>query len=151
LESHFEAPSPPHEEVPTTSSKPKVHLDVVIVGIERLNLDENSSPSQLYEQPRPSSKSPPKWLINTLESQSSRTSTNQMVHLTSTKRVSWKNDLCNKKELIMRRLSPALPPTKWATIHTLFSLAAHNGWKVHQMYGKTAFLNGGLKEDVFMS
>jgi hypothetical protein len=68
LESPFEAPSPPHEEVPTTSSKLEVHLDDVIERIERLNLEENSSPSQLVEQPGPSQKGPPKWLIKTLES-----------------------------------------------------------------------------------
>ncbi len=43
------------------------------------------------------------------------------------------------------------PTAKWATIRTLFALAAHNGWKVHQMDVKTAFLNGDLKENVFMS
>eukprot|EP00253_Pinus_taeda_P017144 PITA_17144 len=43
------------------------------------------------------------------------------------------------------------PTTKWATIRTLFSLAAQNGWKVHQMDVKTAFWNGDLKENVFMS
>ena len=43
------------------------------------------------------------------------------------------------------------PTTKWATIRTLLSLAAQNGWKVHQMDVKTAFLNGDLKENVFMS
>jgi hypothetical protein len=44
------------------------------------------------------------------------------------------------------------PPTKkWATIHTLFFMAAQNGWKMNQMDAKTAFLNGDLKENVFMS
>ena len=44
------------------------------------------------------------------------------------------------------------PPTaKWATIHTFFSLAVQNGWKVHQMDVKKTFLNGDLKENVFMS
>eukprot|EP00253_Pinus_taeda_P012581 PITA_12581 len=43
------------------------------------------------------------------------------------------------------------PIAKWATIRTLFALAAQNGWKVHQMDVKTAFLNGDLKENVFMS
>ena len=42
-------------------------------------------------------------------------------------------------------------PLMWATIHTSLSLAAQNGWKVHQMDVKTAFLNGDLKENVFMS
>jgi hypothetical protein len=43
------------------------------------------------------------------------------------------------------------PTTKWATIRTLFSMATQNGWKIHQMDVKTAFLNGDLKENVFMS
>ena len=43
------------------------------------------------------------------------------------------------------------PTSKWATIRTLLSLAAQKGWKVHQMDVNTAFLNGDLKENVFMS
>jgi len=43
------------------------------------------------------------------------------------------------------------PIEKWATIRTLFALAAQNNWKIHQMDVKTAFLNGDLKENVFMS
>ena len=42
------------------------------------------------------------------------------------------------------------PTAKWDTIHTLLSLAAQNGWKVQQMDVKTAFLNGDLKENVFV-
>jgi hypothetical protein len=42
------------------------------------------------------------------------------------------------------------PTTKWGTIRTLFSLAAQKGWKMHHMDVKTAFLNGDLKEDVYM-
>eukprot|EP00253_Pinus_taeda_P017718 PITA_17718 len=43
------------------------------------------------------------------------------------------------------------PIAKWATIQTLFALVAQNGWKVHQMDVKTAFLNADLKENVFIS
>eukprot|EP00253_Pinus_taeda_P012750 PITA_12750 len=43
------------------------------------------------------------------------------------------------------------PTAKWVTIRTLFALAAQNGWKVHQMDAKITFLNGDLKENVFMS
>eukprot|EP00253_Pinus_taeda_P025980 PITA_25980 len=43
------------------------------------------------------------------------------------------------------------PTAKWATIRTLFALAAQNGWEFHQMDVKTAFLNGDIKENVFMS
>eukprot|EP00253_Pinus_taeda_P024278 PITA_24278 len=43
------------------------------------------------------------------------------------------------------------PHKKWSTIWTLFALAAQSSWKVHQMDVKTIFLNGDLKENVFMS
>ena len=43
------------------------------------------------------------------------------------------------------------PIEKWGTIHTLLALATYNGWKVHQMDMKTDFLNGDLKENVYMS
>ena len=43
------------------------------------------------------------------------------------------------------------PTTKWDTICTIFSMAAQNGWKIHQMDVKTALLNVELKYNVFMS
>ena len=43
------------------------------------------------------------------------------------------------------------PTTKWNTIRTIINLVAHNGWKLHQMDVKIAFLNGDLKEEVFMT
>ena len=43
------------------------------------------------------------------------------------------------------------PTTKWNTIRIVLALAAQNGWKVHQMDVKSAFLNGDLKEDVYMN
>ena len=46
----------------------KVQLDDVIKRIEKLRLDDNSSPSQSMKKPRPSKKGPPKWLTKTLES-----------------------------------------------------------------------------------
>ena len=42
------------------------------------------------------------------------------------------------------------PTAKWGTIRALFSLAAQKGWNIHHMDVKTAFLNGDLKEDVYM-
>jgi hypothetical protein len=33
----------------------------------------------------------------------------------------------------------------------VINLAGHNGWKLHQMDFKSAFLNGDLKEDIFMT
>ena len=43
------------------------------------------------------------------------------------------------------------PTTKWGNIRTLLALPAQNGWKVHQMDVKIAFVNGDLKENVYMS
>jgi hypothetical protein len=68
LESPFESPTSPHEEVPAASSKPKFHLDHVIERIEKLRLDENPTPSQSAEQHGQSKKDPPKWLTKKLES-----------------------------------------------------------------------------------
>jgi hypothetical protein len=33
----------------------------------------------------------------------------------------------------------------------VINLVAHNGWKLHQMDAKSDFLNGDLKEDIFMT
>eukprot|EP00253_Pinus_taeda_P029221 PITA_29221 len=79
---------------------------------------------------------------------STRTSTKLMAHLTSTNLGLWQKVLHRRKGSIMRKL---FSHSKMATIRTLFALAAQNGWKVHQMDVKTAFLNGDLKENVFMS
>jgi len=68
LESPYEAPFSPHEEVFATSSKPQVQVDDVIERIEKLRLDENSKPSQSTKQYGPSQKFTQKWLIKTLES-----------------------------------------------------------------------------------
>jgi hypothetical protein len=43
------------------------------------------------------------------------------------------------------------PTAKWNTIRVVLALAAQNGWKVHQMDVKSAFLNGDLQEDVYMT
>jgi hypothetical protein len=43
------------------------------------------------------------------------------------------------------------PTTKWNTIIMVINLAANNGWKLHQMDVKSVFLNGDLKEDIFMT
>ena len=42
------------------------------------------------------------------------------------------------------------PLAKSSTIRTMFYLAAQNSWKIHHMDVKTTFLNGDLKEDVYM-
>jgi hypothetical protein len=43
------------------------------------------------------------------------------------------------------------PTTKWNTIIMVINLAANNGWKLHQIDFKSVFLNGDLKEDIFMT
>ena len=52
-----------------------------------------------------------------------------------------------KKVLITQTFAPT---AKWGTIRSLFSLAAQKGWKIHHMDVKTTFLNGDLKEYVYM-
>ncbi|CAL1356030.1 unnamed protein product [Linum trigynum] len=36
------------------------------------------------------------------------------------------------------------------SIRMVISLAAQNGWKIHQMDVKSAFLNGYLEEDIYV-
>ena len=43
------------------------------------------------------------------------------------------------------------PVTKISTIRTLVALAAIHDFLIHQMDVKTAFLNGDLKEEIYMS
>jgi hypothetical protein len=43
------------------------------------------------------------------------------------------------------------PTTKWNTIRMVINLAAQYGWTLHQMDVKSAFLNGDLKEEVYMT
>jgi hypothetical protein len=43
------------------------------------------------------------------------------------------------------------PTTKWTTIHAFLALETQNRWKIHHMNVKTGFLNGDLKENVYMS
>jgi hypothetical protein len=44
------------------------------------------------------------------------------------------------------------PSTKeWATIHAFLALVAQNRWNIHHMDANITFLNGDLKENVYMS
>lgn len=43
------------------------------------------------------------------------------------------------------------PVTRLETVGLLLAVAAKNSWEVHHMDVKSAFLNGDLKEDVYMS
>ena len=38
----------------------------------------------------------------------------------------------------------------YSTVRTLLALACANGWHIHQMDAKSAFLNGDLKEEIYM-
>nr|QBH67417.1 retrovirus-related pol polyprotein [Ustilago esculenta] len=42
------------------------------------------------------------------------------------------------------------PVLKFATLHLLIALAAHNNWHVHQMDVETVYLNGELEEEIYM-
>ena len=57
---------------------------------------------------------------------------------------------CFKKK--RGQLCRNIPPiAKWSTISTLLSLEAQKGQTFHQVDVGTAFLNGDIKEKVFMS
>ena len=43
------------------------------------------------------------------------------------------------------------PIAKWNNIIMVINLAAHDGWKLHPMDVKSAFLNSDLKEYIFMT
>ena len=43
------------------------------------------------------------------------------------------------------------PTCRMTTIRSICALAAHNGWNVHQLDIKIAFLNGDLHEEVYVS
>lgn len=42
------------------------------------------------------------------------------------------------------------PVVRWETIRTLIAIAVHLNWPIHQLEVLAAFLNGILKEDVYM-
>ena len=70
-----------------------------------------------------------------------------MAHLKNIRKGSWLKGLHINKDYE----DIFSPIEKWGTIHTLLALVAQNGWKVHQMDMKTTFLNGDLKENVYIS
>jgi hypothetical protein len=43
------------------------------------------------------------------------------------------------------------PTTKWNTIRMVINLVAQHGWTLHQMDVKSDFLDGDLKEEVYMT
>ena len=42
------------------------------------------------------------------------------------------------------------PVARYTSIRVVISLAAQMGWQIHQMDVKTTFLNGELKEEVYI-
>jgi len=42
------------------------------------------------------------------------------------------------------------PVVGHSTVRTLLALACANGWHIYQMDAKSAFLNGDLKEEIYM-
>ena len=42
------------------------------------------------------------------------------------------------------------PASRYSSIHTIISLAAKIGWRVHQIDVKTAFLNGVIEEELYI-
>ena len=42
------------------------------------------------------------------------------------------------------------PVARMESVHVLLALAAQEGWQVHHMDVKSAFLNGDLKEEVYV-
>lgn len=69
------------------------------------------------------------------------------------------NQPCFKARLVARGfeqtsgvdfLETFAPVVRWETIRTLIAIAVHLNWPIHQLDVLTAFLNGILKEDVYM-
>ena len=42
------------------------------------------------------------------------------------------------------------PVVGYSTVQTLLALTCANGWHIHQMDAKSAFLNGDLKEEIYI-
>jgi hypothetical protein len=42
------------------------------------------------------------------------------------------------------------PVIKYTSIRAVIYLASFMGWRIHQMYVKTAFLNGIIEEEMYM-
>jgi len=43
-----------------------------------------------------------------------------------------------------------VPVMRFESLHTVFEMAAINGWDMRQMDVKTAYLNGYLEEEIYM-
>jgi len=59
--------------------------------------------------------------------------------------------LGNRQEYEVDYEETFAPVAKMTTVRTILSIAASQGWPLHQMDVKNAFLHGDLKEDIYMS
>ncbi|KAD1189669.1 hypothetical protein E3N88_43182 [Mikania micrantha] len=59
--------------------------------------------------------------------------------------------LGNKKKLSVKGRETFAPVARFETIRLVIAVAAQRGWKLHQLDVKTAFLNGDLNEDIYVS
>ncbi|XP_019465371.1 PREDICTED: uncharacterized protein LOC109363566 [Lupinus angustifolius] len=59
--------------------------------------------------------------------------------------------LGNKQEFGVDYDETFAPVAKMTTIRTVLTIAASNGWSLHQMDVKNAFLHGDLTEDIYMT
>ena len=69
-------------------------------------------------------------------------------------------DICHKARLVAQGYSPKQgidyeevfsPVARYSSIRTLLALANAQNLEVHQMDDKTAFLNGPIEHDIYMS
>ena len=58
--------------------------------------------------------------------------------------------LGNKQEYDINYEETFAPVAKMTTVRMVISIAASQGWPLHQMDVKNAFLHGDLKEEIYM-
>jgi hypothetical protein len=58
--------------------------------------------------------------------------------------------LGNKQEYGLNYEETFAPVAKMTTVRTILAIAASKAWPLHQMDVKNAFLNGNLKEEIYM-
>jgi len=59
--------------------------------------------------------------------------------------------LGNKQEYGIDYDETFAPVAKMTIVRTILSIAASNGWSLHQMDVKNVFLHGDLTEDIYMT